>query len=87
MFVCLFEEEEEEEEEDSKTEAVAYLPVCRYRTAFPVMSAGTWKVNGREKMILQKTYHIHETPPKTPSNFAENRLFPHTFSGICWPAM
>lgn len=44
---------EEEEEEDSKTEALTYLPLCRYRTAFPVMLAGTWKVNGGEKKTKQ----------------------------------
>lgn len=52
----------EEEEEDSNTEAVTYLAQCRYSTAFPVMLAGTWKVNGgKNPMILQKTCHIHET--------------------------
>lgn len=39
----------EEEEEDSNTEAVTYLPLCRYGTDFPVMLAGTWKINGGEQ--------------------------------------
>lgn len=38
-----------EEEEDSKTEAVTYLPLCRYRTEFPVMPAGTCRVNEGKK--------------------------------------
>lgn len=46
LFVCMFECKEEEEEEDSNIEAVTYLPLCRYRTGFPVTPAGTWRGNG-----------------------------------------
>lgn len=48
LFVCMF-EFKEEEEKDSNTEAVTYLPLCRYRTGFPVMPAATWRVNWGKK--------------------------------------